>query len=210
MRRSRSEKGGETDKHAIVRKRKTVNFRLETGIDAVPNDMKGHIEHERELAVSSTLIKERRTAMSDLVKGMDSLHYIYDTDFIHLVEDHEIYLAKLLSVKGGFVLAELLHKVWSALRYDNAEYDMLHSNNMTDLTKFLGDSMYQGVHQPVFWYKDLASKKENNKPVAGKTPAMVCLRVSRLRVYCGSQQLRIRSLHCILFLQLQTINTQRP
>lgn len=121
-----------------LEKWKTGNSPLGNGADVGAHKMEEEdIVDENETAVSSTLRKDKRTALSKRFKTMAPFGFIYDMDFGNLAEEHDIDARSHMSEKLGILLAEPSYSVQRDRNSDHAEYFLSGSNNMKDMAKAL-------------------------------------------------------------------------
>lgn len=92
-----------------------------------------NVVDEREPVAFSTLSEAKSIAISELVKAMVVLCFIYDIDVRKLAEEHELGVIDDVNENINLVMLGTLYNIQGDQKNYRAEYDVFGSNNMNDM-----------------------------------------------------------------------------
>lgn len=151
IKRPTSVKNGTMHLYTMLKKRKTKNTPPKAGASAISTGIKEKdVTDELKTAASSTLSKQRNTAMRKPIKEMASLCSIYDANLKFVVEKHELGEREDLGWKANLILVSLPYNEQSDQNNDHAEYEVLGSNDTKDGANVLQHVMTPETHVHMF------------------------------------------------------------
>lgn len=133
----------------VLVKRVTARIPLQTAAGADAYNIEENIVDRIETVRSSTLIKDRKTTMSNRDRVLAFLCSIYSMDCRYLAEEHDFGIREDLSKKVDIDLADPLYTVRRNQNDDGRKYDVFDSNDMKDTDSVLGEVMKPAADEDV-------------------------------------------------------------